>query len=604
MILKFLLSNDADIFLRNKDGQNALDYSLAMNHRTSYGELQKIVGNSCDPPRFPEFPRTRSCSERKLGRKFKHKVSKSGPDGLFRSVSALNLTQSSKLSDLSFSDIPESPRLPTEHGLRLRPSHSEQAPDKTSSQKPYAKRYSVSYGPYGDTAHCHLLAQHEQQHQEMVHRMQTYPLCGGQGVVPSTSCSTMTSNVQCSPNVERWGNHKNPLIMNPNYMASSNLNRRKSKSRLFGHFGSKRGHKRLSQESCKSCIILQNEVLKLRNEREVLQRKMTTSVHGLVLQKEFVRKQEVELRILKRKLQAMFAQNKCSPSPSPTVWRSVGVEHEQYFVEDFIMDNELDMLSDSPPARVRRVSDLDKESADEHTEDGLAFSFPKTDDVALLDDEKSIEIPSYFAMDIELSKTAGPSRRGRRRGALTECPPLSGALATNSAAALNLRACHSKKSSVGLAQSVTDDVAHSVHSMDDGDGGGVHGVDVNDDHGDDLDDDEKSASLDYDHYDEEYAEMMPIMEGLEGVHLTTAGNPGPSGSNLKEFHIERADSDDLKVSTSTTGIKHPALLSPHSVDPGMDDDLSVTLCTVFVALLFCCFMLLCFVALPFGHGSG
>ena len=292
------------------------------------------------------------------------------------------------------------------------------------------------------------------------------------------------------------------------------------------------------------------------------------------------------------------------------------------------MDNELDLLSDSPREH-RPLSD-----------DGFAFSFPRTDD------EKSMEIPSLFAMasmELEPLKTtvnpngsgvaseSGTGRNGKRRGAQTEFPILDGTLVTSSGSTvsqrIHLAPCHSKKSSVGLAQSVTEDVAHSVHSVDDQQeleegplehenrevehhgvehhGDGHRGVAVSSDHPQkDIkhikhdpvhdrepdrvheEDDEKSTSLGYDHYDEEYTEMMPIMEGLEGVRMTNAGNPGnhsdrlnispeasePTLKDSKELSIDRNDSDEMKVS----GIKYPTLLSPHSVDPGMDDDLFVS----------------------------
>merc|ERR1719474_1909296 len=267
------------------------------------------------------------------------------------------------------------------------------------------------------------------------------------------SMSTMQAMASASVPLDRWCRPKspvNPHIMNPNYMVTnlSNLNRRKSslsKSRIFGHFGSKRASKRLSQETCKSCIILQNEVQKLKTEREVLQRKMTHSVHGLVLQKELVRQQEVELRVLRGKLQAMYAQNKSvSPTMSPTSSRSVGVEHEQYFVEDFIMDNEMDLISDSPSPRVHRVAAMDKGRAD-GVEEELAFAFSKKDDATLLDDEKSMEMemPALFAVDID--SIGSSRRRGRRRGAQTDFPILDGTLRSKSPPNLSLRTCHSKR---------------------------------------------------------------------------------------------------------------------------------------------------------------
>lgn len=655
-----------------------MDYSLAMNHRTSYHELKKMMAvlethsdsdppaTSCrahtycgPPPRITPLSRTQSSSfNRRPRRKSKHKASKSGPDGLLRSVSALslNLNLTQKLSDLNpqFPDIPESPQLSGDRdwdrerngvvqrgsgdrqGLRLKASHSELTPDKASSQKPYAKRYSLHYDSY-DSQHGphHQMTQMNQ----MIHRMQTYPLCGGgKEPIAMPSMSTMQAMASASVPLDRWCRPKspvNPHIMNPNYMVTnlSNLNRRKSslsKSRIFGHFGSKRASKRLSQETCKSCIILQNEVLKLRNEREVLERKMTMSVHGLVLQKELVRKQDVELRLLRRKLQAMYAlqsqptqsqqspafersqqsqhgrhsgdgNKSFSPSLSPsTTSRSVGVENEQYFVEDFIMDNELEMFSDSP-----------REHRPDLADDGFAFAFPKTDD------EKSMEIPSLFAMgsiELEPRKSTidlngsgpasgsgsgngtgtGTGRNGKRRGAQTEFPILDGALVTSSGSTISQKrafgSCHSKKSSVVLAQSVTDDVAHSVHSVDDpqdaeDDEVAIIGPEddrrkhikhskfepVHDGEHDPVheeEDEEKSASLGYDHYDEEYMEMMPIMEGSEGVTMTNAGNPRYHRSP-ETSEPSMKDSDEVKVS----GLKHPALLSPHSVDPGMDDDL-------------------------------
>jgi len=142
---------------------------------------------------------------------------------------------------------------------------------------------------------------------------------------------------------------------------------------------------------------------------------------------------------------------------------------------------------------------------------------------------------------------------------------------------------------MGLAQSVTEDVVHSLHSMDDVDADG-------DGDGDDVDD-EKSASLGSDHYDEEYVEMMPIMEGLEGVTMTTASprsarrGPEPSAhsaarsggaaSNQKErpsvsigHHAVPSDEVGVEMKASlSAGAKRLALLSPRSVDPGMDDDL-------------------------------
>jgi len=250
------------------------------------------------------------------------------------------------------------------------------------------------------------------------------------------------------------------------------------------------------------------------------------------------------------------------------------------------MDNELDMLSDgTPPARFRRVTDGEALDTLESAEtDGFAFSFPKTEgtNCTLFDDEKSMDIPLLDAPSHH--KSAGSRRRdhGQRRGAQTQFPSslldrdLDGVLATDSApnstaspvsphcaGHLNSRSCHSKKSSVGLTQSVTEDVAHSLHSI------------VTED-GDEDEEDEKSQSLgfdDNDHYDEEYVEMMPIMEGLEGVTMTNAGNPGKRSPNLKHFSHQRS------VEMKESGIKCPLLLSPRSVvsvksaDAGMDDDL-------------------------------
>ena len=46
VILKFLVSNDADIFAKNNEGYNAMEYALLLNHISCYNEFTRIIDTS------------------------------------------------------------------------------------------------------------------------------------------------------------------------------------------------------------------------------------------------------------------------------------------------------------------------------------------------------------------------------------------------------------------------------------------------------------------------------------------------------------------------------------------------------------------------------
>lgn len=446
-ILKYLLTNKADVFAQNIDGYNAMEHALALKQMECYEELKNVVSiafydKDMMPPTNPKKRNRRSLQIKKRKskkcktntKKKRHSISKSSSNvaAFFRATNfrtkRSNSTKSEHITTTkSLDEMSES----SDYSSRSLPS-----PPSSLKKSVSANLYQQIQGGNG-------------QHPPPHHRTHSFSHSYAKRKINQLAQSVQHIPYQQHAQHPYFASHNSaPQIVNANYQNHSinhavKSHLKSSKSRLFAtslptkrnsmskrNSGKRKGNKSRSTSpkctedlgirkgACKSCMVLQREIISITNEKDILQQKLTNSIHGLVLQRELARKAETELAILKKQLQSIHANTNTNPTAN---WRQNSISAQPMNVSPnhspSITTNEFDVDDD--------MDDDNKHSDIQYNEDELPsereqtpqFLFPFYDYGAdemkssemispnleqsvttCIDDEKSVEYDEEFTI--------------------------------------------------------------------------------------------------------------------------------------------------------------------------------------------------------------
>eukprot|EP01083_Nonionella_stella_P154049 495865_1 len=274
-----------------------MEYALFMNHMKSYHEFKKIVSVSYQDKKSRDHNHNKAKKQKK-----KHNASKSSHNlsTFFRPTTPKLLSFASSVRVRSNSSKSHVQKRIDD----LDSEFAEPPPFMKSVSEGITRNHSMSH--LNSTKHSYAKRDTRNKNNHKKHRI-AHPNYQSKSGTKHSRHSVFTS-----PSFDSQSRDRSPYACVHNTHKSKREREKELKELKETDAPPKYNIKR-----CKSCKVLRNETDAIRTERDTLQQKLTHSIHALVLQKELVRKQNIELQILRSKVQRMYCNNQpSSSSPS------------------------------------------------------------------------------------------------------------------------------------------------------------------------------------------------------------------------------------------------------------------------------------------------